>query len=169
MTRVASITDPAINVLAEAAKYRKVRENPVNSNRSVAIDYWLQECGVPLGLPWCMAFAWNIGRQVLGHAWPVPRTALVQDVYEWAVAKSLLRPVPEQGDLFLLYYPRLGRHGHIGFVVEPLAGGYRTCEGNTAPESGSREGYGVFERVRSFNNRTKYVRWMDALPYQESG
>jgi len=163
MTYSFTIEDPAVNVLAEAAKYRKVREVPRSSNRSVEIDYWLKESGVPLGLPWCCAWVWNIGRQVFGHAWPVPRTALVEDVYDWASAHELLRPVPKSGDFFLLYYPRLKRHGHIGFVTKSLTDGYRTCEGNTAPVSGSRDGWGVFERTRAINNRTKFVRWIDAL------
>ncbi len=163
MSHVATIIDPAINVLAEAAKYLKVREQPKSSNRGTEIDYWLKECGVPKGLPWCAVFTWNVGRQVMGHAWPVPRSALVQDVYRWGERNGLLRNVPEIGDIFVLYYPSLNRHGHIGFVTKVRGTKVGTVEGNTN-DGGSRDGYGVFERRRPINSRMKFIRWVEALP-----
>jgi hypothetical protein len=151
-------------VLAEAERWMGHSEQPRGSNRSWAIDYWLKEMRVDVGLAWCAAWAWNVGRQALGTAWPVPRAALVQTIVDWANQRSLLRDEPRFGDLFVLYFPDpLNRYAHIGFVAEATGNQFTTLEGNTDP-GGGREGYCVSRRTRAIGPRIRFIRWVDALP-----
>lgn len=170
--------DEAVRVvLAEAARYVGEEEKPRGSNRSSRIDYWLLEANVDPGLAWCAAFVGQVGRQALGASWPVPRTASVHDpkrrwpnVVSWAEEHELLVAGPHVGDLFVLWNESLGRYAHIGFVettdaaaVDPgRATALHTIEGNTN-SGGSREGYGVFRRVRPPGPGIMYVRWTAAL------
>ena len=179
-------------VLAEAARYVGEEERPRGSNRSLRIDYWLAEVGVAPaekidaakgcvleqpGAAWCAAFVHQVGRQALGAAWPVPRTASVHDpkrrwasVAGWAEDKGLLVPAPHVGDLFVVWNGQLdgGRYAHVGLVerLEPSAPAapatVHTIEGNTNA-GGSREGFGVFRRERKPSTGIMYVRWTGAL------
>lgn len=71
---------------------------------------------------------------------------------------------PQQGDVFGLYFTKLGRIGHVGFVDQ--WGGPRgddwvyTVEGNTNGE-GSREGDGVHARRRLKRHIHIVANWID--------
>ena len=164
--RIAIILNPIEAVLDEAAKYMGVVEKPKLSNRGLEIDYWLSECKVPLGLPWCAAFVTNVLRQALGRGNPVYLTASVQTTVDWATslgALGILTDSPMKGDLFVLYFESLKRYGHIGFVKEVVdATTFKTIEGNSNSE-GSREGYGVVSNTRKVSKNTKFIRWINAL------
>lgn len=145
-------------VLKEAQRYIGVTEQPPGSNRGVEVDYWIRETGLDpkQGLPWCAAFVHQVGRQAIGAAWPVPRTASVKAIATWAAG---LHETPLAGDLFLLWNQGLGRYAHVGFVETVLPGGrFTTLEGNTNP-GGSRDGFGVFRRERAVGGKTAFVRW----------
>jgi len=158
----AVIPDPVEAVLAEARRYVGVAEQPPGSNRGVQIDYWLTEVGAAPGLPWCAAFISQVGRQALGVAWPVPRTASVQAIADWAVPRKLLLATPVPGDLFLTYFESLKRYAHVGLIVKANGQQVVCYEGNTNP-GGSREGYGVFERQRTWGPAYRAVHWVAAL------
>lgn len=150
-------------VLAEARRYLDVREKPRDSNRSIEIDYWLEAVGVPLALPWCAAFVYNVGRQALGTTrWPLPRTASCVALRDWAARSSVpLMTTPAAGDVFLLWEAGLtpARFGHTGFVTGMNAdGSIATIEGNTNP-GGSRDGYGVFARTRHPAPADRFIHW----------
>lgn len=149
-------------LIAEARRYLNVVEEPKNSNRGVCIDYWIREAGLdPAGaFPWCAAFVGQMGRQAVGASWPVPRTAGVAAIAAWAATKGLVSNVGAGGDLFLLWSEQLKRFAHIGIVTDynVTTGEYKTIEGNTNG-GGSREGFGVFARVRRADGKTKFVRW----------
>lgn len=147
-------------VIAEAKRYVGVMEKPLGSNRGLEVDYWLKEAGVPLGLPWCAAFMGQVGRQALGARWPLPRTALVGALHQWAVLRNVCNSTPQPGDLFLMWEPD-GFH-HTGLVTAVDADGahYATIEGNTN-DDGSREGVGVFARRRARVLPDRYVRWAE--------
>ncbi len=148
-------------LIAEARRYLGVQEKPKLSNRGTQIDYWIAECGLdPAGAyPWCAAFVGQVGRQALGHAWPLPRTASCASLASWATNGRLVE-TPQVGDLFLLWESGLtpARYGHVGIVTEVGARDFGTIEGNTNP-GGSRDGFGVFARRRPFGGRTTFVRW----------
>jgi hypothetical protein len=68
-------------------------------------------------------------------------------------------PMAHVGDLFVLYYQRKGRYGHVGLVASLLPNNqFLSIEGNTNA-GGSREGYGVFKRERAVTDRCKFIRW----------
>lgn len=163
MTRVATIQDPIAAVVAEALSYLGTEEQPRGSNRSTRIDYWLTESGVPVANPWCMAWLWNVGRQALGAANPLPRTALVQTCYEWARDGGLEYATPEVGDLYVRWYPSLNRYAHVGLVIERDGDHVQTLDGNTT-DGGSREGYGVLKRRVAVVQGIRFLRWVEALP-----
>ena len=165
MTRTMILSAEAA-LVAEAAKYVGHQEAPPGSNRSPQIDSWLQSVGAPIANPWCMAFAWCMGRDALGNQWPVYRSGRVQSVVEWAEQKLLLRDEPRMGDLAVLYFPTLKRYAHVGIVRMQGAGYFGTIEANTVPDGSTgnqREGYGVFRRTRRVNPRWQFIRWTGAL------
>lgn len=169
----ATIADPVAAVLAACQRYRDVREQPIASNRGREIDYWLGAVGVPVGLPWCAAFVSQVGREALGAAWPVLRTASVQQVVDWAKTHGLaLEERPSPGALMVVYYPApLNRYGHIGIVASVAAdGSWTSWEGNTrvagdpaAKGLSEREGYRVALQTRKPSSRIRFIDWTMAL------
>lgn len=139
-------------------------ESPPNTNRGPFVAACLKTTGLPEGHPWCAAFTTHIGLSALGAAWPVLKSASVQQQAEWA-AKQKCRLVaaktPAQpGDLFCLWYPSLKRYAHIGFVGDVAADGktVTTVEGNTSG-SGSREGWLVASKTRVLTEKDRLIRW----------
>lgn len=55
--------------------------------------------------------------------------------------------ISEDGNLFTLYYANLKRIGHVGVVIGETEEDLITVEGNTG-DGGSRNGNGVFKRIR---------------------
>ena len=153
----------AAPVLAAARALKFVREEPRNSNAGQAVEAMLRLCGLDKGYPWCAAMVAWVGRAAYGKAWPLPLTAGCAALGEAAKAKGILVKTPLPGDVFLVWFPKLGRFGHTGFVTEviELANGIcklRCIEGNTN-DGGSRDGWGVFERDRTFGPDDRFIRW----------
>jgi hypothetical protein len=68
---------------------------------------------------------------------------------------------PLPGDVFTLYYPALKRIGHTGFFNGWANKGstYYSVEGNTSP-GGSRDGQGVYLRIRTVQGTYSINRWL---------
>lgn len=145
-------------LIEEAKRYLDVQEKPKNSNRGLHIDYWLNEVGLSLALPWCAAFVFQMGRQALGRLWPLPRTASCWALGEHAKKHNVLMQYPERGRVFLLWNVRLKRFAHTGIVTWTDGVTYKTIEGNTN-SGGSRDGYGVFERTRRVGPLDRFIDW----------
>lgn len=143
-------------------------ESPPNTNAGPYVKRVLARTGLPEGHPWCAAWVTDVGLCAFGDAWPVRRTASVQQMAEWA-AKATCRYVATKtpakpGDLFCLWYPKLNRWAHVGLVVSVAKDG-KTCttiEGNTSG-SGSREGWLVAEKTRVLGPRDRLIRWTEAF------
>lgn len=138
-------------------------EVPPSSNRGPFVERALATCGLPPGQPWCAAWVAHIGLTALGELWPVVRTGGCQLLHDWATKRGVLVATPNAGDIFLIWYPALGRFAHTGFVARVLADG--TCvtrEGNTSGE-GVREGWLVAERTRRFKPADRFIRWADLV------
>lgn len=146
-------------VLAAARALLGVREIPRGSNRGPAIEAMLRLTGLGPGEPWCAAYVAWVGQAALSEAWPLPLTASCERLHRAAEGRGWLTERPEAGDVFLLWFPRLGRFAHTGFV-ELLArdGGTQTIEGNTNG-GGSRDGWGCFARARRFGAQDRFIRW----------
>lgn len=154
------------NPLIEVArKYLYVREQPPGSNRSPEIDGWLTAVNSPLGSPWCAAYVSGVGVEALGIAhWPFLRTASVQQLVTWCMARrrtaSIAKAKP--GDLVVFYFQSLQRYAHIGLVATRTKGQITSIEGNTVADGAlgdTREGWGVFEKVRAVSDRMLALTW----------
>jgi hypothetical protein len=145
-------------VLALARSQLYVREQG-GENRGQVVEEYLRTTGLDEGYPWCAAFIAWCGKQAHGAAWPLPLTAGCKELGAAAEAKGLLVEKPQAGDVFLLLYEKLGRFAHTGFVTDVLPDGrIRTIEGNTN-DGGSRDGYGVFARIRAIEPGDRFIRW----------
>lgn len=137
--------------LAAARALRFVREEPRNSNAGQAVETFLSACGTAKGAPWCMAFVHYVGKSCFGALWTLPMNASCQQTYDVAHAKGLGVPTSDlqPGDLLFIWSAALKRLAHVAIIAAPrTANGYPTIEGNTN-DGGSRDGWGVFSRVRS--------------------
>lgn len=167
--------------LAIAREQIGAREKPPGSNWGDEIAMFLESTGITTPAPWCAAFIYFcIHKASADLGIENPFRSLKHKAYTpswlgWAnehgesltgrKAKKLVESeaapsVIEPGMLFLLYYPRLKRVGHIGFIAsQPIEGGLiSTIEGNTDPR-GSRTGGGVFERTRKLAGIHRLVRY----------
>ena len=117
-----------------------VMEEPPGSNDGVRVREYLRSAGILDPEPWCAAFIhWGclqVGQKGFG-AWTP----------SW-VQPTLEIDEPRRGAWGLVYFPKLGRFGHIFMVTKVCENGMiETVEGNTNVD-GSREGTGVFRRFR---------------------
>lgn len=126
-------------------------------NAGPYVERVLELTGLGKGSPWCAAHVAAVGVAALGKDWPVPRTASCYQLGEWGKQKKVLREKPAPGAIFLMHFPTLKRFGHTGFCTE--AG---TNEGNTNA-GGSREGWLVAERTRTWGPRDRFIYWWEAM------
>lgn len=143
------------------------------ANRGRRVSEYLAEANVREPAPWCAAYvnwcAKNAARimRCQSPLETVPIQAYVQSHFIWAREHGLFVPYDQvlPGDLFILWYSRLGRWGHVGLVRERLrALRFRTIEGNTNGE-GSREGDAVASKVRLSGPQVRFIRWTSAAAF----
>jgi hypothetical protein len=164
-------------VRAVAYAFRNFTELPPASNRGQVVDRLQEFAGLdPKGAnPWCACAVYYAGFHGLldpiagASAWPLPKTASCALLGQFARAKGVLVAEPAEGDVFLLFYPKLKRFAHTGFVIGRNAdGSWRTLEGNTSKPGDTnpatqREGWGWFERSRRFGVEDRFIRWLPLL------
>lgn len=138
-------------------------EVPPNTNAGPYVERVLATVGLKKGNPWCAAQVYDWGRIALGKKWPLPATGGCAVLGDFAKKKKILRTTPEVGDVFLIYHPELGRFAHTGLIrsVEPN-GAFGTREGNTSG-AGSREGWLAADRVRTFKQADRFIRWVELV------
>lgn len=153
-------------VLAALRAIRFVKEQPPGSNRGQGVEAMQQLVSISPGSPWCAACVAWAGQSALGKKWPLPLTGGCAALGDFAKQKKVLMPTPQVGDVFLLYFPSLKRFGHTGFITGQAEGSaWTTIEGNAADPSqpSSREGYGVFQRTRTFGASDRFIQWTALL------
>lgn len=147
-------------------------ESPPNTNAGPYVERILKTTGNRKGDPWCAAWVANIGVTALRAAWPVPRTASCQALADWArkeKVRFLATAGAQPGDLFLLWYPKLNRFAHVGFVQSVNKdGSIVTLEGNTSlpgdnNPATSREGWLVASKTRRLQANDRLIRWVNLL------
>lgn len=123
-----------------------------NRNDGKQVEQYLASVGLGKGYAWCAAFVtWTFRK---AH-YTVPSLPMAA---QWLTTK---KRIPSKdlipSDLFGVYFNRTV--GHVGFIQKVDATKIYTIEGNTN-DNGSREGIGVFKRVR-LKTRTNlvYSRW----------
>jgi hypothetical protein len=134
-----------------------VRELTGN-NDGPQVKQYLGAVGLPEGYAWCAAFVAYCHMQ---HNIPYPVKAPAWSPAWFPAARIIPSEKARTADVFGLYYPRLNRIGHVGFLDEDWdngSGTILTVEGNTNGE-GSREGDGVYRKRRSKKQIQKVSRW----------
>ncbi len=135
-----------------------VQEQPRGSNAGPRVEEYLASVGRKKGDPWCAAFtSWCIlqAEKKLQQTFYVPKTAYTPHILQARDTQILRGPGPRwiaPGMLFLLYYKKLGRVGHVGFIegcLDPDT--VITIEGNSNDE-GVREGFEVCRRERKISS-----------------
>lgn len=150
-------------------------EQPPNTNRGPFVKRVLARTKLGEGYPWCAAVVADWGAIALGSAWPVPLTASVPQLAEWArrencryIPSGVGNGVPQVGDLYVKWYANKNRFAHVGLIVQIDGLRVYTRDGNTSdpkdtdPER-QREGWGVFEKWRTLTERDRLIRWTQVL------
>jgi hypothetical protein len=147
-----------------ARKHDRVRE-ATGKNDGFWVSAFLKAAGLVGRYPWCAAYAYYCLREAGWEAKGPKHPASTYFWWEWARDSGrLIKPnsnaalleTIKRGDLFV-WNGKGG--GHIGFVLRVLPdGSFLTLEGNTN-KAGSREGDGVYDRVRHIKTLRKYPRW----------
>jgi len=124
------------------------------------VEMYLQATGLGKGNPWCAAFVrWcfdQAGIKTTITAWS-PTAHNPKDVVYYKEWKKNA----QHGDVFTLYYYKIGRIGHTGFVNKVYNDNsmVETVEGNTNGE-GSREGDGVYIKFRPIKTINSITSWI---------
>lgn len=125
------------------------------NNDGIAVEKYLQSCGLGKGYPWCAAYVnWVFKTADLqGPKYPARASS-------WFTQNLVTTNCAQAADLGALYYNRLGRIGHV-FIIDRSPPGkyYYTIEGNTN-KAGSREGDGVYRKRRLKKQVYKISRWV---------
>jgi hypothetical protein len=129
-------------------------------NDGKQVEAYLKSTGLGKGYSWCAAFV----------KWCFDQADVKTPITAWSPSahnsrnvvyfkRSLLKPV-QPADVFTIWYPRLNRIGHTGFVDGQVNSKIiQTVEGNTN-YAGSREGDGVYRKKRSLNTIHSITRWL---------
>lgn len=136
-------------LLAIAAKEVGVKEDQENS--SARVDQYNAYVGFK-SVPWCASFvSWCHAKA--GYA--QPRTAWSPSLFP----RNRLVRDPLAGMVMGIYFPSLKRIAHCGFVAKVRGDWLETIEGNSS-NNGSREGTGVFRRLRHKRTIARYANWL---------
>jgi hypothetical protein len=135
-----------------------IKEVPEQSNRGVLIDEANLYVGSPLGSPWCAA--------VISLAYKKNKITSPRDARAAALFprnRLINLRFVKAGDLGGVYFPEIGRIGHV-FMVRKIFGQFvLTVEGNTNM-NGSRNGDGIYYYIRPLSQVRYFSRW----PYRTS-
>lgn len=146
------INEKAIEV---AKSYLHVRENN-NNNRSIEIDKWHKEFGIPYGNPYCAMFSQYSYIEAFRNCHmrsPLPKMARVSTFSKWGTSNPMIvKTITPKQITFGAYRPEIGdiiswKHGkltstankfnwdgHMGLVLDWNGKTLSTIEGNTKPE-----------------------------------
>lgn len=142
-------------------------------NHGARVNWYQEEGESEDGTPWCADFVnwcakWSA--DCLGVDSPlehVSNQAFVQSyVDHFTKIGGKVTKNPRDGvlpgHLFAIWFPKLGRYGHIGFVksIDLDKWTFETQEGNSNDE-GSREGKEVCSNTRPISSHIVFIKWAD--------
>lgn len=139
-----------------------VREKTGN-NDGERVEEYLAVTNLGKGYAWCASFVSWVFAQA---GFVQPRTAwspslFPKDKIIWESGKVGSRhQMPATGDVFGIWFPKLGRIAHAGFVDEWGELFFISVEGNTN-QGGSAEGDGVYRKRRRVNSIYQVANWVD--------
>jgi hypothetical protein len=126
------------------------------------VELYLASCGRKAGDAWCAAFVnWclevnNASRAESGWSpsWH-PKSKLI-----YRPSAGINKATPQPGDVFGIWFTKLKRIAHTGFIHAWGPEVTITVEGNTN-EAGSREGDGVYRKRRLTRQIHSVSNWID--------
>lgn len=143
----------ATQIISIASKEVGVKEL-TSQNDGLRVEQYLACTGNEKGEPWCASFvSWVFGQA----GYSQPKTA-------WSPAlfpNSRLTKNISSGNIFGLYFPNKGRIAHAGLVANKKGDWLYTIEGNTNL-AGSRDGDGVYRKIRHMKTVSSYADWLGA-------
>lgn len=140
-------------LVAAARKEIGTREGTV-ANAGAKVSAYLRYTGIRFPAPWCAAWVSYVFGQA-GHQ--APKTAWSPDLFP--VARQVKEAAP--GLVLGVYFPALKRIAHCGIVEQVQNDWVGSIEGNTNLK-GSREGDGVYRRMRHRRSIYCYANWLNA-------
>lgn len=149
------------HILALHVAATQVGQVETGWNTGPMVDRFLASTGLKPGYAWCASFVyWSLRRAgvsalVLPERWKAPA---VRHWYGWAKLNGRLRYTPERG--MLGFWLDKNGQGHIFWVrsYNAKTGEIGTIEGNTN-FAGSREGDGVYRKVRTMRELASHNRF----------
>ena len=146
-------------------KYLGLKELTGN-NDGPEIERMLLNCGINIPAPYCACYLHNGLLDIGLNGGPGHQPAFTPRWFEDKNRIKYVRDVSnihmnfEKGWVFGVYFRNLQRIAHVGVILEDFGDGYvLTIEGNTN-SAGSREGNGVFIRIRHKSEIYKCADWL---------
>lgn len=140
----------AAQIVAIASKEVGVKEL-TGHNDGLRVEQYLVYTGNKKGDPWCASFV----------SWVFAQAGYSQPKTAWSPAlfpKSRLTKTISEGNIFGLYFADRGRIAHAGLIERQKGNWLYTIEGNTNL-AGSREGDGVYRKLRHTRTIKAYANW----------
>ena len=138
--------------LLEIAKSQIGVREASGNNDGKQVESYLKYTGNRKGEPWCAAFvSWVFGQTGLKE----PRTAWSPSLFP----KSKLSAYANPAVIFGVYYTEKRRIAHVGIVEKQKGSWVYAMEGNTNL-AGSREGDGVYRKLRHIRTIHSYASWL---------
>jgi len=147
-----------LNIRAMFIMLSQVGLKEEGNNHGQAVKLFLKSTGLGGGYAWCMAFvywAFEEAAKEMGVANPLIRTAHVLHQWNNIDPAHKFTKFPQVGDIFIMDFGK--GNGHTGMVTKVEGQFIHTIEGNTNAQ-GSRNGDGVYERVRNQSAIKGYIR-----------
>lgn len=156
------MNDITAKALEIAATFIGVRET--KRNRGPEVDAFLYDVGLDPtkgDYPWCCAFLFSCFKRAsldLRVPNPMPKIAAVMRL--WSQTPQWQRGLPAPGAIAI--FDHGGGHGHCG-IVQSVGAQVVNIEGNTN-DQGSREGDGVYRKLRRPSDITGYIDYSLTKP-----
>ena len=154
-------------VVRQASALVGTREEGGN-NRGTVIEDIIANAGFPhdSAIPYCAAFVrYVFDRAGLAAVGPQGRASAWSPA--WVTRPTWTRSnggdAPQPGDVFGVWFPRLGRVGHVGLVEHWGRDVVTTIEGNTGPDVAgaiNRDGDGIWRKRRQIRQVHSVRRWL---------
>jgi cell wall-associated NlpC family hydrolase len=120
-------------------------------NDGPRVEAYLSVVKLKKGEPWCAAFTSWVYQQA---GFPRPRSGWSPDMFPLSrLARSAL-----PGDIIGIYFPEKKRIAHVGLAIQQKGQWIYSIEGNTNLQ-GSREGDGVYQKVRHIRTIHRIADW----------
>ncbi|SDZ84815.1 C40 family peptidase [Pedobacter hartonius] len=144
--------NPSRFTITEIARHEIGVRELTGHNDGPRVEAYLSTVKLKRGEPWCAAYvSWVYAKA----GFPKPRSGWSPDLFPSSrLARSAL-----PGDVIGIYFPDLRRIAHVGIVMEQKGDWIYSTEGNTTVE-GSREGDGVFKKVRHIRTIRSIADWI---------